>query len=473
MKKIRKEAVFLALIIMLALFLRIYDLGKESIWLDEGFALQAIDRNAIEVVKWTADFDPIPPFYYITLHFWSSIFGISESAIRFLSVLLSIGTLVILLLITNKLFNRKITLITGLLFAAEMLQVQYAQEARSFALFMFLAWLSTLLFVYFIKEKKHLVFYVIISALALYTLQLMVAVLLLHNAIFFIQNKKELIKKWIVGQIAVIILFIPWIGIFVKQFLLINELFQAGLIQRLKLPYFIGMLGIFWIILAFAMSFAVFLHFYNKKRKMLLKLVNNEALFILGVLAAILTYIIFLPKLLSSFIPARYSLFLLPAFYIYFAYGLDKIVKSKKMAAILLILVLALNSFALYSYYAKTTKPEWRETVEYINSNAQEGDAVVFDTGFSEIIYNYYGGKIEWYGLETRPFSFEKNREYIESIKPELKQGTGVWLVLYRNFVTKELYKESLGRDFRLVSEKEFKGIEIYYYKTSKSENGR
>ncbi len=460
--KTRYEWLLVLLIFALAFTLRVHDLGKESIWLDEGFALEAINRNAIGVVQWTATFDPIPPFYYIVLHYWSGIFGTSEIAIRSLSVLFSMAALSTIFLLAKKIFNMKVAIITAALFATEMLQVQYAQEARAFTLFMLLAWLSTLLFVYSIQERKYLIPYVIVSALALYTLQLMVAVILIHNTLFFLGGKKET-KKWLIAQAAILMLFLPWIGIFAKQFMLIHQLFQTGLLQRLGLPYLIGVLGVFWMLIAFLLFYSAIIYVYAKKNNELQKAIDNQYLFVIGVIVVILTYLLLLPRLTSSFIPARYALFGLPALYIYFAYMIERM-KSRKIAASLFALVIVLNCFALYTYYSHSTKPEWRESVTYLNEHAQEGDVIVLDTGFSEMLYRYYGGELEAYGLMERPFSLSRHREYIEQIKPELKQKRGVWLVFYRNFVTKDLYKESLEKNFTLVSEKEFKEIKVYQY---------
>ena len=62
-------------ILFVGFLLRIYDLGTESIWYDEGcslnFAVQEINNIFFQN-------DKSPPLYYLFLHFWIKLFGTSE-----------------------------------------------------------------------------------------------------------------------------------------------------------------------------------------------------------------------------------------------------------------------------------------------------------------------------------------------------------------------------------------------------------
>src|SRR3989344_2939011 len=56
----------------------------QSLWRDEAFSYLLAQKSIIDIIRLTAqDFNP--PFYYIMLHFWISIFGKSEIALRSLS----------------------------------------------------------------------------------------------------------------------------------------------------------------------------------------------------------------------------------------------------------------------------------------------------------------------------------------------------------------------------------------------------
>ena len=83
--KFKKELI-LAVILFFGLFLRVYALGSESIWQDEGFSVSVAHMNLSELIATTAA-DVHPPLYYLLLHYWISIFGDSEFSCRFLSAL--------------------------------------------------------------------------------------------------------------------------------------------------------------------------------------------------------------------------------------------------------------------------------------------------------------------------------------------------------------------------------------------------
>jgi uncharacterized membrane protein len=86
--KLTKETSFLMIIICLGLFLRVYDLGSESIRLDEGISIYRAHLPVIEIIKQLL-WDNHPPLYFSLLHFWVFVFGDSEIAVRLLSVLFS------------------------------------------------------------------------------------------------------------------------------------------------------------------------------------------------------------------------------------------------------------------------------------------------------------------------------------------------------------------------------------------------
>ena len=114
----------LGIIIVLGILLRSYDLSKQSLWLDEAsssYIAQSLTR-AVTAEKTN------PPLYYILLHFWIAFFGNSEVALRSLSVLPSVASIVLIYLLGAKLYDEK----TGLIAAAFMaFYISYLPRSRS------------------------------------------------------------------------------------------------------------------------------------------------------------------------------------------------------------------------------------------------------------------------------------------------------------------------------------------------------
>jgi predicted membrane-bound mannosyltransferase len=68
----------LLLIILLALALRVYHLGFQSLWIDESFT-RLYSESPLSYL-WTTGFrsETNPPLYYTALHVWMLFFGASE-----------------------------------------------------------------------------------------------------------------------------------------------------------------------------------------------------------------------------------------------------------------------------------------------------------------------------------------------------------------------------------------------------------
>jgi len=464
----KKFALLFLVVILLAVFLRVYDLGRESVWIDEGFALENADRPVMQVVGWVKEFDPITPLYYVTLHFWINGFGNSEFNTRLLSVIFNLLTLPVFYLFVRKLLDQRAALAASLFFASSMLQVQYSQEARSYAMFSFFAWLSTLIFIYIVADrKKWFVPYTLAAVISGYVMQFGFFVMALHG-MFLLLRQRDLLKKWLVSFGVVLLAFAPWMPVFFTQVGLVNHLFQQALSVRMGLPGFISR---YFLASFFALSIlcaAVFSLVYPKKERLFLTIfrkVFQQKIFVPLLVFALASYIYLLPHLVHSVFIVRYLFFLLPVAYLAFAFGIMN-VTNRRLMAVLVLLVLLVNIFALFTYYSETTKPEWKAAIAYIDENSEEGEIALLDTGYSKMLFDYYNAKTQTIGLIKRHASLQDNQQFLEQITAELKTKKGVWLVLARNFLTKELYKAALDQDpaFKLSSSKDFYGVRVYYY---------
>ena len=92
----KKWLIILLIIICVGSFLRIYKLSNQSFWIDEAAAIQkssklpSLDNFKSWVIPWMS-----PPFYNLLLHFWIILFGESEFAVRSLSVIFGILTILV------------------------------------------------------------------------------------------------------------------------------------------------------------------------------------------------------------------------------------------------------------------------------------------------------------------------------------------------------------------------------------------
>ena len=83
-------------VILLGTILRFLNLGRQSVWIDEGFSWLAVQLNFAGVtgLSWT---DVHPPLYYYLLKMSLWILPDTQFGLRVVSVLCSIATLVVMI----------------------------------------------------------------------------------------------------------------------------------------------------------------------------------------------------------------------------------------------------------------------------------------------------------------------------------------------------------------------------------------
>ncbi|MBL0176025.1 MAG: glycosyltransferase family 39 protein [Ignavibacteria bacterium] len=144
---------------------RAYGLGARDLWLDEAYSLRFARVPMAAFFETIAHADQHPPLYYLLLHGTIAVFGQSEAALRFPSLLLSVLTLPAVYLIARRAAGPRGALLAALLFAVSAVHVRYAQEARMYALQSFgIAWslvglLSALLAETPDRSARHLIWW--------------------------------------------------------------------------------------------------------------------------------------------------------------------------------------------------------------------------------------------------------------------------------------------------------------------------
>ena len=123
----------LAAIVLAGAALRLFHLGKESLWLDEAFSV-SIARTTIAHIIEETSLDFHPPLYYVVLYYWVHWFDSLDATVRLLSVVFSLGTIVATWAVGRRLFGINSALIAVALVACSRFQIEFAQEARMYAL---------------------------------------------------------------------------------------------------------------------------------------------------------------------------------------------------------------------------------------------------------------------------------------------------------------------------------------------------
>src|SRR5215208_1530084 len=92
---------------LVGIALRLYDLGAESIWWDEAYAIEVMAQpGPLDIIRLSSG-DNNPPLYYLLLHWWMLIAGSSEVAVRLPSAIFGSLSVPVLCWIGTLLFNKR------------------------------------------------------------------------------------------------------------------------------------------------------------------------------------------------------------------------------------------------------------------------------------------------------------------------------------------------------------------------------
>ena len=145
-----KPTLILLVILLLAFGLRLYRLGDQSIWWDEGHAIWAARQGLAQAAGITAR-DVHPPLYLWMLSIWMRAAGESEFAVRYLSLIGGVLTVAVTFVAARRLIGRRAALLATLLIAAARFHIWWSQEARMYVWAAFACLLSTL----FMLRLRH------------------------------------------------------------------------------------------------------------------------------------------------------------------------------------------------------------------------------------------------------------------------------------------------------------------------------
>lgn len=473
--KAHKSILILTLIMLVGGFLRLYELGAESLWLDEVNTVNVSGQSLSSIIL-----DTSTPLYFIITHFWMIIFGSSELAVRFPSAIFGIISIFLLYKIGYHLFNQKIGLISSFLLAISSFHIFYSQDARFYGLLLLLTLLSFYLFVQILKgnSKWYYLGYALANILLVYNHLFGVFVIIsqvFYFALFWKKYKQQRIK-YAAMQIATILALIPLmvyvIGNDAGRLMptWVSEPSPVRILETLAAwsGYFVA--GQFLLVVFFALSVIGVLSIRWFKGTSSTRFESVEEITMLLIW---FSFPIFIPFLLSYILNPmyidRYLIAALPAFLLLTAKGiagintfLSESLSNKFTYGI--IIFIALISFAgLIQYYTEPTKEQWRETAAYIEYHAQADDSIVFCADYTQNPFDYYyEGDLEKFGIAWG----ETDTQNIDAVVDNASAGKErLWLVLSNQgtAITEEYLLSNFGSQ-SVIEHEELVGVEVYLF---------
>jgi tetratricopeptide (TPR) repeat protein len=175
--------------VVLGLGLRLYQLGADSLWLDE-ITTVITSRSEIPILDYQGARDSHPPLLYLITRCFLILLGDSDFVVRLPAALLGCLALVVTYKLGGLLWTSWEGVMAALLLAISPYHVRYSQEARHYSLMVFLAIMSLVLLLQALKRnrKSMWILYGLCTSLNLYT----------HYFAFLILPSELLFAAWVV-----------------------------------------------------------------------------------------------------------------------------------------------------------------------------------------------------------------------------------------------------------------------------------
>jgi 4-amino-4-deoxy-L-arabinose transferase-like glycosyltransferase len=399
-----KEYGTLSAVVLLALVLRLFRIGYQSLWGDEAFSVGVSRLSLPEMteplvnISWNH-----PPLHYYLLHFWLRIFGVGDFQARLLSTVFGTLSIIMIFMLARDLFDRRTAFMAALLLAVSQLGVMYSQEARPYAQLLFFVLCSIYLFAKVLRERNLITWvgFVSSSILMLYTNYY--SLLLLVSMFLFIlmyRSRYPLPVSWVIGGIvATALVFIPWLmtGV-IGEALKVNAVsreqpswfavdkwtifdtintFDNGKVNGLlnlspRWTFAVG--GFLFLVPLFLSLLPVIKRDYSTfdRRKYIEHFIFLTLLWSLPVVV-----IIGLSRLFRIQYDVRYSAFCIAPYYILIARGIAN-VKQTMPRVFLIFLILVYSGYSLRANYFFPYKENYRDALAYLAGEYKVGDCAIF-----------------------------------------------------------------------------------------------
>ncbi|MGB9911530.1 MAG: glycosyltransferase family 39 protein [Microgenomates group bacterium] len=386
-----------------------------SLWGDEAWAATLAVKPLWQIIK-IVSHDTSPPLYYLFLHLWMKIFGTSELAIRSLSFLFFLLTVIVVYHLASFLWNKKTAFLASLLVFANPFLFNYAFEGRMYAL---LALTSTASIYFFLRNFRWP--FILTTTAALYTHHFSLLVVFWEIIWRFFQKKPFSLKKFLAVYsdfFLIALFYLPWLYPLYYQTSLVASGFWLGkptlntLLETIK-KFLVGSQENNFQKTALFSFLLVFLLRDWKKNFSL-------ALFFLGWFFTPLLVTFILSQFFQSIFFDRYMLMAIPAS------SLILSSQTKKISSLFLVLGITCLLVNNYYYFFHPQKRPFRQLAEYIKTEAPQLTLVNHNAAAHHLWESkYYGLKAPIFAPQPLPFytgtALMTSQDIIQSL-PEDKE---------------------------------------------------
>ncbi len=454
--------------------LRFWNLGFQSIWLDEAISAHVSSQPLGDIASLSFSQEHTPPFYYVLLKAWTALFGNSEAGLRSLSAVAGVATLPVIFLLGKRLFSPRVGLLAAALASISPFFFWYSQEARVYSLLALAVGLSAYCLLRALGGGSSLWWFG-------FSLASLIGFYLHLYALFFLpvagiawllldRSRRGLLGLVLASGVA-LALYLPWLAQltpaggrfnwrpFLSPISLTQETLYAfasaeAIPESQATP---GML--LWAQLALMGLLAGFDR-DNRKRLALVAIAATAPL-VIGFLGSSVYTPLYVPR---YFIGGAVFLVLLAA------RGLDIIwLKLRSLAILVGVGLLVFSAWVIYLETNNPSKENYRAAASYLKAVVGSDDAVAFSAGYISYGFDYYG----FSGALPIPDALWEDEQVAQALTPAVQTSKHIWLIRSHDQFTdpKGVLPQWMDTRFPVATEANPIGFAITAYSTNYRSN--
>ncbi|MBL8778733.1 MAG: glycosyltransferase family 39 protein [Acidimicrobiales bacterium] len=471
---------------VLAGALSLFHLGHKSLWLDEGYSVGHARMPWGDFWTVLTEREANGALHSLILFPWLRV-AEAEWWLRLPSALAMTATVPVLYLLVKRLFDERVGATAALLLAVNGFALQFAQEARSYALVMFMGTLSTLLYVAFVQDGRRGQWWAWVGVSVLLPYAHLFGWLVLGvQATAALLRRGDLARptrRLVAGFATIAVL-----GGIVLLLIATGE--ESGQAEGIPTVSPVRFLGVYArvagnagipLLVVFAALAGYVAWVYGRQLLPLRPFRPTEAqwgVLLLGVWLLLPPVAIGIVSPVQPLFGARYFIILVPAAATLLALGIHTVPKGwvRRVTAVVVgVLVVA----GAVGWYLRPSADDIRAAARVVAADARPGDAAVFLPWFEQLPFDAYAvrdGRIDgvvqpvWPDAGWGTFVPDhQDHPDAEEITAVVEGADRLWLVVRddrgeddeRDVVA---YLEALGRDHREVSRSDLDGVDVYLF---------
>lgn len=382
---------------------RLAALDAHSFWYDEAVTQELIGHSVPELAGGAARDNGNPPLQWIASSAWEKVVGEGDAKLRALSALFGVLTIPLLGLLGRRLPSPTAGLVAAGLFAVSPLELEFAQEARAYALLHLLAVANAWLFVRWLADRRATDWagYAVTMFLAWYTHYYAIFLPLSHGLVLLVAYRTpKAWLGWVGAMLAATAAYTVWLPTLYEQITTPGNLSRLGESWKVQFPatpvaYAAGRTlawrdSPLWLIgVAAASSLLGFVVPAVVGVRQQFKHAGSRTLLLAWLLLPIALPLAaaLLGKPMYSH---RYAAIGLPAFLLLAGAGFAAL--SVRWRALLGGVAVAVTAASLVRYYTEPLKDDWRAATPAVLEQTRPGDLLVFDTAIEVNSFRHYAG---------------------------------------------------------------------------------